>query len=191
MHWQHLGCTSRVAIETKGTISCKVTLRMQIPTAISDKPTQANTTAWHSTAQHSTAQPHPQTDTETDTQTDTHTDTHHMNARIDTDTQRHTHTQSKSRQQAATCSRCAHSKCALSGVCRSPCQRERSWACCASAPPECLPALPHQARAPPPCVTGALALSGLDPAPASQQALQWSQCWPQTSLIRHGHSQQP
>jgi len=81
----------------------------------------------------------------------------------------HTHTQSKARHQAATSGRCAHLRCALSGVCRSPCQQERSWGCCAGAPPGCLPALPHQARAPPPCVTTALASSGLDPAPASQQ----------------------
>ncbi len=162
-------------IETIETTSCKASLRMQSPTSISDKsfttqpnPTQPSLTQ-PSTAHRNTAQTY--ANARRDTDTHAHADTE-KERQTDTHRQTHTNTQRKARHQAASCGRCAYLRCALSGVCRSPYQQERSWGCCAGAPPGCRPALPHQARALPPCVTSALALLGLDPAPAAQQTRQ-------------------
>lgn len=140
---------------------------MHSPTAISVNSftTQPNP-AQPSPAQHNTNVCNTDADTDTETQKDTHTYTH---THTEKERRIHTHKHSKARHQTAKHSKCAHVRCALSGVCRSPCRQERPWGCCAGALPGCLPALPHQARALPPCVTSALALSGLDPAPASQQ----------------------
>ncbi len=70
----------------------------------------------------------------------------------------------------------AYLRCGQFGGGRSPCQQRMSWGLCVDAQPRYQPGPPHQARALPPSLTIALALSRLDLAPASVR-MQLSGCY--------------